>query len=411
MRLFVKIILPLIVLAASIWGAQQVIANKPQAQRRPAPPTRVTVEARRLVTQDYQIQIKSHGTAQPRTESTLIPEVSGRIVAVSPSFRNGGFFEQGEELLQIDPRDYEISVTIAQAQVAEARMALEEAQAQAEVAQRDWQQHRRGAAARQLALRKPQLNAAQAVLASATAQLQRAELALERTRITAPYVGRVLEQNAGLGQYVSSGTILAKIYAIDNVEIRLPLTNRQLEYITIPEQFRNQSQTYSEPHPSVTLIARIGQRDYRWQGQILRAEGAIDTRSRQLFVIAQVADPYAKGPQDRPPLRVGQFVDAVIEGRLLRDVFVIPRAALREGQQVLLADADQRLQRRSVTVAWSDEQDAVISAGLTAGEMLILTPFTGAISGMPVKLKIDAEPVTRTRPSQNAVTATVAVHE
>ena len=152
----------------------------------------------------------------------------GQIVAVSDSFREGGFFDQGDELLRIDPRDYEIAVTVAEAELASAKAALAEEQARARIAERDWQQFGgdRSAASRTM-LREPQLAAAQAAVKAAAAQLARARLDLERTRITAPYAGRVLEQNVDIGQYVTTGTELARIYATDYAEVRLPLTPRQ----------------------------------------------------------------------------------------------------------------------------------------------------------------------------------------
>ena len=387
MKLLLKILLPLVVISSSIWVAQQVIANKPKPQRQFTPPSLTAVEAIRLSAQDYQVRIKTQGTVSPRTESTLIAQVSGRIVAVSSAFREGGFFEQGDILLSIDPRDYEIAVTVAESQVAQARLTLEEEQARVAVAKREWQRLTKKPTSERLALRKPQLAATRAALASAEAQLARARLDLERSRITAPYAGRVLEQNVDVGQYVPSGTVLARVYAVDYAEIRLPLSNRQLEYVNIPEQYRGEA--VESAGPPVTIKARIGHNEYRWQGTLVRSEGAIDTRSRQLFVVAQIKDPYGKGPEGRPPLRVGQFVTAEIEGRLLHDVFIIPRTALRENKEVLLVNSDSRIERRAVTVTWSNEHHAVITAGLHESDVLALTPLSSAADGARVAVTID----------------------
>lgn len=375
-----NLLLPLLIIAISIAMARWLIANKPQAERRTQAPVVTQVDATLLVKQNYQLFIKTNGTVEPSTESTLIPEVSGRIIKIFPHFREGEFFEKDEALLQIDPRDYEIAISVAQAQLAQAKLAVEEEKARAEVAERQWKE----LSATKLALRKPHLAAARAALLSAQAQLKRAHLDLQRTRIIAPYAGRVLEQNVDLGQYVAPGSTLARVYAVDYVEIRLPLTNLQLEFVDLPERYRNEpDEKKLDSIVEVTIRALIGRNEYAWHGKIVRTEGAIDTKSRQLFVVAQIKDPYSKGSSDRPPLRVGQFVEAYIKGNLLQDVYVIPISVLRPGNEVLLIK-ENKLIPRVVRVAWRDEKVAVISRGLQENELLSLTSIAGAVDHFQV---------------------------
>ena len=378
-RVGIKLVLPLLVVGASVAVAALVIGNKPEASRQSPPPQPISVEATRAFPSRYTVVVKTQGTVRPRTESTLIPQVGGRVIEVSPSFRDGGFFERGDVLLRIEPRDYELAIATAEAQVAQAQSALEQELALAKVVEDDWR--KLGKQAPELGLRKPQIAAAEADLASGRAALERARLDLERTVIRAPYAGRVLEQSVDVAQFVSVGTVLAQIYAIDYVEIRLPLSSRQLEFVVLPERFRDDADDVLPQGPAVRVEARIGRTAHHWDGRIVRAEGAIDTQSRQLFVVAQVDDPYARGPQGRPPLRVGQFVEAQIQGRTLEDVFVIPRSALREGGEVLIVDAQSRLQRRSVTVVWSRAEEVVIAAGLEPSDVVVLTPISVASSG------------------------------
>jgi RND family efflux transporter MFP subunit len=228
---------------------------------------------------------------------------------------------------------------------------------------------------------------ARAAVTSAQARLAQANLSLERTKILAPYAGRVLERNIDIGQFVSPGNILARIYAVDFVEIRLPLTNRQLEFVTIPEVYRDDTLGIRAPGTPVRLTAKIGSKIYAWQGHIVRAEGSIDTQSRQVFVIAQVDDPYGKDPSGRPPLKVGQFVEAEIEGMQLNDVVVIPRSALRAGGEVLVVNEQSRLESRRVDVLWSDEQNVVVGSGLDTGDRLVLTPLGTGMDGVEVKAR------------------------
>ena len=387
-----RFISPIIVLAISIAVASILIATAPDAERRVPPPVVPTVKAVPLRAQEYPVTIMTRGTVSPRTQSTLIPEVAGRITSISPNFRSGGFFEVGDVLLTIDPRDYKNTVTVMRAELAQAQLALHEEQARVEQARINWERLGDGEKPGDLVLRKPQLVSKQAAAAAAQARLDQAEIDLERTRIKAPYVGRILEKLVDVGQYVSSGTVLASIYAIDYVEIRLPLTDQQIAFIDLPETYRSEpiadvsfAILKETTTPAVTVSARIGQHTHHWTGKIVRTEGSIDTRSRQLFVVGQIDDPYAHHEQ-RPPLKVGQFVKAEIQGIILQDVFVIPPAAIQVGDEVWLVDKDQRLERRKVQVIWRNAEQLVVEKGLHSGERLVITPLPYGVPGTRVRI-------------------------
>ncbi len=382
-----KWIAPAIVVVVAVIAGRTIIANKPEARKFEAPEMPATVEAVRVNPVPYQVIVRSEGTVEPRTESTLIPQVAGQVRSVSASFREGGFFGKGDVLVTLDPTDYELATATAAAQVAQAESALQLELAQAEVVKNDWKML--GKEAPKLGLREPQITAARAALQSAKAQLERARTDLSRTRIRAPYAGQLLEKNVDIGQYVSPGTVLARIYATDVAEVRLPLSTRQLEFVDLPGPYAEGEGRPDEQGPPVSLMADIGRTTWRWDGVVVRAEGAIDTRSRQLYVVAQVDQPYARGPEGRPPLRIGQFVRAEIKGRRLPDTFVLPRAALREGDEVLVIDDESRLQRRTVDVAWADDDQAVIVDGLQAGEIVNVTPLAVASSGAKVAAIVD----------------------
>lgn len=392
-----KWILPVLVLLAALAGARYIIGQRPEAPQFQPPQVPVSIEAIRVEPEDYQVFVRSEGTVEPRTESTLIPQVSGKIVEISPTFREGGFFEEGDVLVKLDPRDYELAIASAEAQVAQAQSALEQELAQAEVVADDWRML--GREAPELGLRKPQIAAARATLLSAQAQLERARFDLARTRIRAPYDGQVLEKSVDVGQFVSQGTVLARVYATDYVEIRLPLANRQLEFVDLPERFRGETAQRGTAGPEVVVSATIGRREWSWTGRVVRAEGAIDTLTRQLFVVAQVDDPYEPGPDGQPPLRIGQFVEVRIAGRKLEDAFVLPRSALRDSDTVLIVDEEQRLQRRDVEVAWTEKEEVVVVGGLRPGEVINVTPLAVAADGTLVSATVDGvAPPPRERP-------------
>ncbi|RJG49439.1 efflux RND transporter periplasmic adaptor subunit [Motilimonas pumila] len=383
-----RFILPLIIVAISVFVAQYLMANKPEAKKRPqAKSAKVQVEVVTLSPQPYQVKVASFGTISPRSQGALVSQVASTVNSLSDSFAVGGFFEQGDVLLTLDQRDFKAAKSIADASLVEAKLALAEEQARAAQAKRDWQRLGKGSKANELVLRKPQLAAAQAAVSSAKAKLEQAKLDLERTVIRAPYAGRVLQKHVDLGQFINSGTQLANIYAVDYVEVRLPLNSSQQAVIDLPELYR---QGQAEPaQPQVTIAAQFGRDSFHWQGQIVRTEGALDTNSRQLYAIARIDDPYGVVNQDKPPLKIGQFVDAKITGKTLQNVFVLPRHAVYQSRQVIVFE-NGTLQRKDVSVRWADDEHFVIDSGLTAGQMLVTTPLGNVISGTQAKLATES---------------------
>ena len=381
-------LLPLLLLVLFIGGAQLISHYKPEAARRDTPPVPVIrVETLPLAPREYRVMVNSFGRVQPRTEGELVAQVSGQIIEVSPNFRDGGFFEAGEILLTIDPRDYRIQVDIAAAELANAQVNLQEQQALADQAKKDRAILQKRGIASDYALRKPQLAAASSQIDAAKAKLQQAELAVERTRVKAPYAGRILSRSVDRGVVVSANQSLARIYATDRVEIRLPLKNSELPFVELPESYRNGGR---EPDrlPVVTITNRLGNRPEQWPATLVRTAGAIDEQSQQLYVTAQVEHPYADSGDGRRPLKIGQFVTAEIEGRTLPQAIVIPNAAIYQGSYVYLF-VNGVLQRREIEVAWQNSREAVIGSGLKAGDELVLTPLGQVSSGTPVRRLAD----------------------
>jgi RND family efflux transporter MFP subunit len=387
MKTALKIVLPVLLVVVAGAGALAMYYARPQAETRTAREVIPLVRVAVVEFSDLDMTVSSQGTVEPRTETGLVPEVAGRIIEVAPSFISGGFFESGQVLLRIDAHDYRQAVVRAQARVAQEELRLAREQAEAQVAADEWRGlSSEGDVAADLTLRVPQMAEAEAALAAAGADLLQAERNLERTAIKAPYAGRVRSKSVDVGQYVVPGTPMGVIYSVDVAEIRLPLPDRDLEFLDLPLVYRGEAA--GGPRPQVTLEADFAGSTFRWQGLIVRTEGEIDRRSRMVTAVAQVKDPYGRGDDpDRPPLAVGMFVRASIQGRLVQEVTILPRSAVREPSQVLIVDEEGRLRFRDISILRRTENDVIVDGGLQEGDRICLSPLVAVVDGMQVRVE------------------------
>jgi multidrug efflux system membrane fusion protein len=384
-----KAIPPIAVLALSIGVYKYLVANHVELATRPKEKRVLAVDAVPLVRGDFQVHVPTRGTVRARTQSTLIPEVPGRIIAISAAFREGGFFEEGETLIEIDKLDYQTALTVAAGALAEAKAALAQEQARAEQAQENWKALGKSGEPGALVLREPQLAEAMARADAAKAQQRKSMRDLERTEIKAPYRGRVLSKRADVGQVVSANTVLAEVYAVDFAEIRLPVSSGQAGFIPLPENYSDEDRPTIEAElPKVVLSANFGGKESAWEGRIVRAEGAIDSSSRLLFLVAQVASPYARREDGALPLKVGTFVEAAIEGTLLKDVITLPRSAVRFGKDIVTLDPENRIHRFEIDVIWNDEENVITRTELPKDHRLCLTALPFATEGTIVETQV-----------------------
>lgn len=387
---FIKYVLPPIAIVAfALALVALAIELRPQPEKKAASLILPTVEVFQVHSAPLTLEARSQGIVQSRTETLLIAEVSGRIQAVSNSFSAGGYFKKGDALIEIDSIDYEANLASAQSRYAEALLAYEQEKALAAQAAEDWNEIGNGEGS-DLALRKPQLNRAKAFLDSTSSGVKIAERDLERTTVRAPYDGRIREKLADVGQMVSARqTQIGRIYSTDTAEIRLPISLNNIEYLDLPESYSNQSG--NQPKPKVKISTNYGGRIYTWEGIIDRTEGAIDAATRLTYVVAKIESPYSKQEgSDRPPLKVGLFVEASIEGKRLPNAIRIPRQALRADDTVYVINKENQLEFRNVTVYKTDTEWAVITNGLNDGERVCMTPLEYAVIGMQVEVDSQA---------------------
>lgn len=372
-----KTLYPLLVLAAGIGLAAFIAVNKPAIETESYEPLAPTVRVTRVQAGNEYLKISSQGTVQPRTQSELIPEVNGRVVWMSPALVGGGSFTQDETLLRIDDADYRTALQRAEANLK--RSQVEHEFADDELDRLSSLHKRQLASQQQLDNARRGAQVAEANLLEASAALDQAERDLTRTELKAPFAGLVRSEKVDLGQFVTRGTSIATIYATDYVEVRLPLSADQLPFLGLPISTRGQIP--EEIRPPVTISAYM--RDIRidWPGELMRLEAEIDERSRMLYGVTRLQQDL---DETRPILPVGLFVHADIKGRLAEGVVRLPRSAMRDDNQVLVVDAENRLHFRKVSVMRLEHDDMLVESGLKNGELVCISPLQTVVEGMHV---------------------------
>jgi len=372
-----RFLFPLAIVFAGLGFAGLIISTGPKLEQKPPISNAPLVRTWVADVQTVQMSSVTHGSVLPRTESELIPEVSGRVVDISPVMVSGGFFKKDDLLLKVDPLDYEVALEQARASLASARSELTNAR----------KAHDRllDLAKRQSASQSQQddalnrLRFAQASIREATARLSRAARDITRTNITAPYDGRVRSERVDIGQFVTRGAPIASLYATDVAEVRLPIHDEELAYLELALAGPTDKNL-----PAVILRARFAGEDHTWNGRIVRTEGELDPKTRMINIVAQVQSPYQQS-DSRPPLAVGLFVEAEIIGKQVDNVFVLPRSALQANEQVYVVTDENRLQFRDVEVIRIVDEDVYVIDGFKRGETISLSTVNNAIEGMLVR--------------------------
>jgi RND family efflux transporter MFP subunit len=379
-----KKFLPLIVIVIAFLIAGLMSLTKPDSLQLESPNREVAVKTVMLEKSQVQLKVKSQGTVQPLTRTMLVSEVSGIVMEIAPQFEVGGTFARGDVLIKLDAADYQVAKQRADAQLQSAKAQLLSEQARSSQAQKEWEMTGRPLSeAPVLALRKPFLAEAQSRLLQAKAEVRQAELKLQRTVIRAPYAGMVSSTMVDVGQYVTIGAKLGETFAIDFAEIRLPMTGKDLSKLgwnaaTSKQPIFNQNK--------VQLQGTVNGKTATWQAVLVRSEGTIEQSSRSQYLVAQVADPYnIKAIADRPRLLIGSFVEAIVAGKIISDVYSLPRHALRSNKRVATVDADQYLKLLDVDYMYEDHTNYYINSGLE-GKVEVVTSGMGImVDGMKLK--------------------------
>jgi RND family efflux transporter MFP subunit len=376
MKLIIKILLPLLVIAAGVGIAYLLEKSKPEPEKKQDVSQVPSIFVAPVEQRDAQLTVSTQGDVRAVTEVDLVSQLSGRIKAVSPEFIEGGHFRAGDPLLWIENEDYRLAVKRAQALLAEANVRVKQTRADAEVARVQLVNTRNPSA---LALKKPQLAEAKANLQAAQADVELARLNLKRTQISLPFAGRIKSINANIGQYVTVGSRLGRAFATGRVKLRLPLTDHQLAHLGLSPGF---IATKSNA-PVVDISAEVAGKLLHWQGKLTRIDAFYDQQSRLLYALAEVEKPYDQDLYPIP-LVVGLFVNVDIDGRKVKNALIIPRAALRAGNLVYRVNDKNRLDIIDVEVAFKSPEMVIVKGALQKGDKVVVSAVRNPIQGMEV---------------------------
>ncbi|QJE98652.1 efflux RND transporter periplasmic adaptor subunit [Luteolibacter luteus] len=378
--MLLRLLIPVCVLIVGALLAWRLGAPMEEPKPEPAPPQLLKTEIMELQRTTFPVMLESQGTVRAHYTTTVTPQVAGVISAIHPNFEDGAFFKKDDVLAELDPADFKVAVSSAESGLARAQAALIQEEARAKQARLNWDDLGYNEEPSDLVLRVPQLKEAKANVDAAQADLDQALRDLDRTKIRAPFDGRVQKRVIGLGQAVGGSTALGEVFATDFAEIRLPFSPRQLAYVSLPSK-------EGDPAVNVTLTDAVaGENSPKWEATIVRTEGTLDESSRELFAIARIQDPFSV-KSGKPPLLIGQPVRARIEGVKLNDVFVLPRHALRGVNRIYLVDKENpMILRTPIDPIWSTEEVLVVREGLEPGDWLSITRLPYAPDEAPVEV-------------------------
>lgn len=406
-RIVAQIVMIMIVLTVAVGAMQALLSLKKPPEKKDQIIVLPLLNAVSVTSESVQMMVSGYGTVEPRSDVQVVPQVSGRIIRCHDQWVDGGFFKAGEPLIVIEDSDYRLAVQSAEAMVAQSSVALEQEQAEADIARREWQKLNPGQTPQSdLVFRGPQIKNAQAQLKAAQAQLAKAQLDMERTTISMPFDGRIVSTTVDNGQFVTAGAPVASVYRTDLVEIAVPLENTDLEWFNVPLSMIDRRPDQYNSSTAVVSADFAGKK-YSWQGRAVRTEGKIDERSRQVQVVIQVDDPF-KIDNGGVPLVPGMFVKVEIRGRQLDDVIRVPRYAMHgEDDQVWVTRApDSEIQRTSsdgnqdkfaqktlrivtVKVLRLDKEYAYIRQGLADGDIIVTSPLETVTDGMQIRIVLE----------------------
>ncbi len=365
----------LVILAAGIGGGVYFMKTKPKARRKMRARLTPIVECKPLERGQHRVILDALGTVVPARQIVAQSRVGGEIVELHPNWIEGGRIGKGEQLVRIDPADYEIALQQAKAELAQAESDALLEKGRQDVARQEWQMLGDGVEAsesdRQLALRVPQQTATEARISAARARVARAQLDLDRTTVRAPFNAVVLQRHANLGDQATAQAKLATLVDTDCYHVRVSVPVDELKWVTWPTDTTDGS------------AAEIRFQDGSLcKGNVTGRLEDLETNGRMARLLVEIREPLTQNA----PVLINSFVRVRIAGSSVNDVYVIDRTAYRDGSAIWLATRENTLRILPVFPIWSGPDEIVFRADVAEDERLITTSLGVAIDGMALRV-------------------------
>jgi len=395
-----------LIFAVGVGGFVALIKFKPQPESRPQEIRLPLVRAEPVVWRTGPLAVTGHGLVRPVTEVTLGAEVSGKVAQVSPGLVSGGRFARGELLVRLDPAPFQATLAQAEADRQAARAALALAEASLK---RTEELIAQGFLSRQaLDERIANRDQARAALARADALADQRRIDLERTRVTAPFAGRVLSRRIDVGDTVQPGKELARIFADNELEVAVALTDHEMALVANPWGRGGKDAARAR----ATVSVAHGARRYRWPARVDRVEAAVDSATRSFNVVVRIAAPNQPGtpadeqPGSGPPLVVGMYATVAIEGRDPGRHAIVPRTALRDDARIWVLDAGDTIRIVPVRVLSETDESVTLAAdGIAPDARIVVSDLRIVTAGMAVRVIEDARAASAAPASSTAAPA------
>lgn len=385
-RTALRIILPVLVIAAGIGIAKKLVAMKKDGGKKPVAQQIAVVAVVHAKPVDRALTVRAQGQVMAARTLMVQPQLSGKILELHPALVPGGHVAEGDTLVRIEKVDYDLKVAQARTQLESAKQMLELERGRKVIADREWKlitKNRAGKAsdaARARALREPQIRQAQAQVDAAKAGLRQARVNVKRAVVKAPFNGVVQQESVEIGQVVGPGAQMARLVGTDAFWVQVSVPVRELRWLKIPR-------TPGELGSVANVVHDTGDGAIERTGHIVRLLGDLDPVGRMARLVIEVPDPLGlkSGAQ---PLLLGAYVDVSFTGKALEDMLEAPRLALHEGDRLWFLE-DGKLAIRPVTVARRLRDTVLISAGLKPDEQIIVTRLSTPVPGMALRRQGD----------------------
>ncbi|MBA2663304.1 MAG: efflux RND transporter periplasmic adaptor subunit [Bradymonadaceae bacterium] len=379
-KIVLQAVLPLIIIAAALATAVTLVQSRPEPQRAAPGSEGILVQTATAARSMHRMDVAVRGAVTASRQVSLQSQLAGRVVWMHPELQIGGFVKEGEVLLRIEARDYEIAAEESKTVVDQARAQLAIEEGQQVIAQREWalfaNDSRSGADDPGLALRKPQLKMAESSVKAAEARQKRTQLDLSRTVVRAPFNGFVQAIAVELGQLVNNQSQMATLVGTDTVWVSASVPIERLAAIEIPG--------------SQAIIRQdTGSHTVERPGKVVRLLGDLDPVGRMARVLIEVEDPFdlkkEASAKAKLPLLVRAFVEVAIEGSESRELIEIPRRNVHNGDTVYVVESDGTLGLRPVAIVWRTSDSVLIEEGLSAGERYVTSSIAAPMQGMKLR--------------------------